>query len=178
MWLIWKFMLLQYRTSKNFQIIYENTIEQITQLTEILMNIYITVYKRKDYDTCSYILLFIVNIVKQPKKFNWSQSIDITNSQLIRQCIEINFIYKKLQLFHEKISITKKNTKHSQKTKKEQNKDRFYKNPKNLEYLKILYDQSAIFSNRDSLNGKSNQNEPIIDSNEHENNEKIIQIHL
>ena len=143
MWLIWKFLFLQYQKSSKT----EKNCQQILQLLEMLISIYIIVYKRKDFETCSYILFFVTNLFKQPHNMNWDQSIDITSPELIKQCAEINNIYKNLQFSYEKIQTqneTLNKNKKGRKNKKEKDKQRFYQNPKNLEYLKVLYDDQAL----------------------------------
>jgi hypothetical protein len=147
MWLIWKFLLLQYKTLKNSNM----NIEQISEILDLLMNLYIMIYKRKDYDSCSYILSFILLMTKHPDQINWSQYLDITDHRLIKQCAEINLIYRNLQNTHKKIAetkTTKKGKSRGRKTEKKTEKTRFYENPKNQEFLKLLYDIDAMMSDQ------------------------------
>jgi len=173
MWLIWKFLLLQYKTIKNAHM----NLEQITELLDLLMHLYIMIYKRKDNDSCSYILSFILLMTKHPDQIDWSQSLDITDSRLIKQCAEINLIYRNLQNAHTKITETtnKEKTKSKgRKTKKEIEKNKFYEDPKNQEFLKLLYDTDAIMT--DQPIKQINTDDKNIDDSDDE--EEIIPIIL
>lgn len=168
MWLIWKFILIQYKNIKNRKINYNLTdlrIEQITDLLELLVNLYIMIYKRKDYETCSYLLLFIVNISKCPDEINWSAIIDITDPAVIRQCAEINKVYSHLQLSSKKI----KDNPSGKKGKKEIEKRQFYENPKNIEFIRLINNYEAIRSgfdhelqSMDSENDEDSESQEII----------------
>ena len=143
MWLIWKFFLLQYKTIKNNY----GPLDHMLELFDILMNLYIMIYKRKDHDSCTYILSFILLMTKHPDRIKWQQSLDITDHRLIKQCAEINFVYRNLQIAHEKtekIQSKEKTKTKGRKTKKEAEKTKFYENQKNVEFLKLLHDKNAM----------------------------------
>lgn len=153
LWLLWKFLLLQSQTSKETT---ENPIDTI-ELFELLIQIFLLIYKRKDIETCVFILFFIILMIRHPYRLDWSQTLDVTNHQLIKNCIEINHIYKNLQIFHEKLAksavteIDKKEShgtkKISKKKKKILDKHKFYQNEKNLDFLEVINDSDILIQN-------------------------------
>ncbi len=140
MWLIWKFLIYQY----------EDISDDVMDTLELLIHIYILVYRRKDRDTCCNILHFIIVMILAPSGVNWSQSLDLTNSAIIQQTAGINIVYRNLQMSHEKI-VTEQETqpknkggRSKKKNKKEQEKERFYQNQKNIDFLTLLNDTETL----------------------------------
>ena len=143
MWLIWKFMLIQYKTLKSKHTLNGHHMDKINELLELLVNLYISIYKRKDYDACSYLLFFSLKITKSPEILNWSASIDTTQSLIIKQCAEINKVYRHLQLSYENKKNNPK-SKTSKKSQKEEKSQKFYENQKIIEFLRLINDFESL----------------------------------
>ena len=145
MWLVWKFILLQFRNTK---------VSDHELLLETLINLYIAVYRRKDYETCTYILMLVLTLVRHPQKLEWSQALNLGDPKMIKQCVEINMVYQNLQSSHNVISKTtatkKDNIKKGRKSKKEIQKAKFYDDKRNNDFLKVINDPNILITQKPS----------------------------
>jgi hypothetical protein len=136
-WLVWKFLLLQKPLS-------EKRGKQSEGLLEILIDLYINIYRRKDYRTCTYILYFVATMCRCPKQIKWSIPLNLHDPQLISQCAQINQVYRNLQSSHIKISAQSKGKLGTKTSKVQKNQEKFYNDTRNNEFLKMINDPSIL----------------------------------
>lgn len=171
MWLLWKFMLLQYQGLKNSMNDEEHG--QMLDIFELLVHLYVIILKRKDIDTCIYILTMIIFMSKCPQGINWSKNINGRSRHVIKQCLNINLIYANLQKAHTKITNDGKSAnKKGRKSKKEDAKQKFYQNGKNQRFITLLNDTDAIMNNKSKVNDDEDYDDNENDDNENENDDK------
>lgn len=173
-WLLWKFMLLQYRSLKNsFD---DEEYEQMLVIFELLIHLFVIINKRKDKDTCINILTLIIFISKCPQGINWSKIIDVRSHHVIKQCANINLIYQHLQKSHNKISKESNMApKKGRISKKDSSKQKFYENDKNKSFITLLNDTDAIMTKtqikKKNNNHENDSNKSYLDGNEEDDHE-------
>lgn len=145
-WLVWKFILLQHKTLKN-TMNNEDEYKQMIDLVELLIHLFLIIFKRKDLNTCVYMLTMMIFIVKCPSAVNWSKMINSNSHHVIKQCANINFIYNNLQKSHNQMIENGANQKKGRTTKKDLEKQKFYDNDKNQNFVTLLNDSDAMISN-------------------------------
>jgi hypothetical protein len=143
--LIFKFLVLQIKAQ--IKIINKTSnIDEITEILDTVISFYIMLYKKKDYDTCTYIGIYMLLFSRCIEGFDNLHSVDTTNPVVIKQCAEINLLYRQL---HQTIVMeqTKTQTTTKKTGKKTKINTQFYEDPTTQEYLKLIYDCDLVRKN-------------------------------
>lgn len=163
--LIIKFVILQIKAQINACKISDG--EDISNTLVNLIDNYVTHYKRKDYETCTYISLFMVLLSKSIPKLGGLTPVDITQPQVISACLSVNQTYIQLTQNQQKEDVDEDVVQHESnpkgkhkgnlqvpKTSKKMSKkdaakqkmlDMFYQNPRNVEFLRVINSDELIF---------------------------------
>jgi hypothetical protein len=149
-WIIWKFLISKCK----------NTISK--EFEETLVSFYLMIYKSHDYETCTYLVFFIMMVAKCPQFVQWKNHIQISHPEVIKNCMNINIIYS---LIKSDISCsTDPPLKNTNKSKSDTNSN-FYKNKS--QYLKLLNNKDLLIHNNQSkitTNNGNNHNDQDLKS--------------
>lgn len=163
--LILKFLILQIKAQIKVHK-KTNKLDEITDILDTALSFYILIYKKKDYETCSYIVIYILVLSRCLDHYDQEISTDSSDPRLIQMCMEINFIYQNIQ--QKQLESKKKETKNKTKSKsagrgknttKTQTKEQFYENPMNQQYLKLLYDRESLLQNAATREQQNDKNQ-------------------
>lgn len=147
-WLVWKFLLSNLKNQP-----------ELTSSLDILTEIFIIHYKRKNYDISTNILWYVLLLARQTDQIQFDNQVDFSHHQIIRQCAEINFIYQ--NLIKVPVNTSGKDTtknKAKRRTKQEQSKIEFYENPKNQNFVQTINDVSLLIPKQSThINSNSNK---------------------
>lgn len=158
MWLIWKFLIIQYQKIS----------EETQTLLETLIDLYVRVYRRKDYETCSRLICFVILLTATPNVIKWSTPVNLTHPMVIKQCAEINLVYayirqKQIEMDQTKIKSTKSSSSNgSKKTKKSRKAEKarieFLAKPRNRNYMDLLNSDHLVGASVELLDETSSIN--------------------
>jgi hypothetical protein len=137
MWLIWKFLISQTTIKSTFM-----------PVVDILSSVYLDLYKRQQYETCSCMLSFLLVLAKYPDRMKWTPVADMISDQVIYMCAVVNLLYQDLD--ESTLTIEKPDGKKESKTrasgkgKEKEEVTSFFTKDKNIEYLNIINDPSML----------------------------------
>lgn len=103
-------------------------------------------YKQHDYETCSNILVYLLVMSRCLEYFVPMTAPNVNNPIIIRQCLEINMLYKTIQNCPRQTPVTKGKKLAPQ----------FFDDPRNQEYVKLIH-------NHDLLKSKTITSDEILD---------------
>lgn len=117
-------------------------VEQVTEMLDTSISFYIMLYKKKNYDACVHIAIYILLFSRCIDKINQLPSIDAIQSSVIKQCAEINLVYQQMKSPNQLPPKGKSNGKGKSKANPQ-----FYEDPSNQEYLRMINDCTLLMKN-------------------------------
>jgi len=152
--LIYKFLILQIKTQIKMNNMSDKT-EVITDLLDTVISYYILFYKKQDYETCTYIVLYILILSRCLETFDQIESINTSEQQLVRQTLMINVLYQKIQQTATEKAAKAATGKGGKKSEEEKMVDF---NELNKEYIRLINDVTLLVPDID-LGNKENEEE-------------------
>jgi hypothetical protein len=142
--LIIKFLILQIKTQIKMNHKHQ-MVNEVTETLNTVISVYFNTYKKKDYETCTYIITYIMILARDLDNFINSDHPLLYDTRVVQQCSEINLLYQKIQntsstIVQEPVQTKKKNTRKGKADTREQ----FYENPQNIEYLNLIYNTDLL----------------------------------
>ena len=146
--LVWKFIILQTKTQIRLgcrgllqQQNQTDMSELVTDLFNDVMTLYMQYYKKKAYETCVYLITYMLMMSQNLSLFEQSPQLNLTHSGLLQQCLRINLTYQHLYDKSQKKPEKKSDKK---KISSKESRPDFFSDPVHQEYMKALYDIDSL----------------------------------